>query len=449
MSFIEQIPFIGPFASYVIPFFFVLMIVVFIHEYGHYKVAQWCGVKSDAFSIGFGPEIFGWQDKRGTRWKLSLIPLGGYVKFRGDADPASGTVDEAAMQEMTAEEREGSFPAASLPRRAAIVAAGPFFNFVLSAVLFAGLAYTIGVGTNKPLIDEVEQGSAAEEAGFLAGDRLLSVDGMKIAEFTDLNRAARASNGETVQVEVARGDGTETIPFTFVPPISVQTVRTGGAAAEAGIEPGDTIISVDDKKIVLFEDLRQAVTDSQGQPISIKLDRAGEMITLMATPEMREMRDENNAIVTRYLLGVTHSSSMGMWPPLESASLLDSAEMGVKQTYSVLSQTLFFLYELVAGRGDLGDLGGPIRIAEFSGEAAKTGTDSLIRLMAVLSASIGLINLFPIPVLDGGHLLFYGIEAVRGKPLNERAQEIGLTIGFALIVCLMLFATYNDIGRHL
>lgn len=447
MSFIEQIPVIGPFASYAIPFLIVLMVVVFIHEYGHYKVAQWCGVKSDAFSIGFGPELFGWMDKRGTRWKLSLIPLGGYVKFRGDADASSGTVDTEALEKMSAAEREGSFPAASLPRRAAIVAAGPFFNFVLAAFLFGALAYTMGVGTNKPLIDEVEEGSAAQEAGFLAGDRLVAVDGRPISEFTDLSVAARDSKGSEISVEVERDGETITIPFSFVPPITVQAVRTDGAAAAAGIEAGDRIVSVDGKKIVIFDDLREAVTASKGQPITIKLERDGEILDITATPEMREIRDENNNIVTRYLLGVTHSSSLGMWPPLESASLLEAAWTGVKQTWNVLSATLFFLYELIAGRGDLGDLGGPIRIAEFSGDAAQAGTDSLIRLMAVLSASIGLINLFPIPVLDGGHLLFYAIEAVRGKPLNERAQEIGLTIGFALIICLMLFATYNDVIR--
>lgn len=447
MSFIEQIPYIGPLATYVIPFFIVLMVVVFIHEYGHYKVAQWCGVRSDAFSIGFGPELLGWQDKRGTRWKLSLIPLGGYVKFRGDADAASGTADVEALEQMTDEQRAGSFPAASLARRAAIVAAGPIFNFILAAVLFAGLAYAVGLPTDKTVVDEVEEGSLAHEAGFIAGDELLSVDGKPIEKFSEFGTAARGANGETVSVEVRRGEEVVSIPFSFVPPITVQSVRTDGAAAAAGIEPGDLILSVNGQKVTLFEDLRLAVTASEGKPIAMLIERDGKTIELSATPEMREMRDENNNIVKRYLLGVTHSSSLGMWPPLEEASLLDAAETGVERTYAVLHGTVFFLYELIAGRADVGDLGGPIRIAEFSGEAAQQGTSSLLTLMAVLSASIGLINLFPIPVLDGGHLLFYAIEAVRGKPMNERVQEIGLTIGFALIVSLMLFATYQDVTR--
>jgi regulator of sigma E protease len=369
------------------------------------------------------------------------------VKFRGDADPSSATIDEEALASMSEEERQGSFPAASLPRRAAIVAAGPMFNFILAAVLFGGLAYFVGMPTDRPVIDEVEQGSQAEDAGFRPGDKLAAVNGQPVTAFSDLAVAARDSNGAPISVEVERDGSSLTLPFAFTPPIIVQSVRTDGAAAEAGIEAGDVVTGVDGKKIALFEDLRDAVLASEGKPITISLLRDGEPLDVTATPEMREIRDEQGEIVTRYLLGVTHSSTLGMYAPLESASLLEAAETGVSQTYGVLSGTVFFIYELFAGRGDVGDLGGPIRIAEFSGQAAERGPSSLITLMAVLSASIGLINLFPIPVLDGGHLLFYAIEAIRGKPLNERAQEIGLTIGFALIITLMLFATYNDVIR--
>ncbi|MCL4157862.1 UNVERIFIED_CONTAM: hypothetical protein GTU68_028733, partial [Idotea baltica] len=190
--------------SYAIPFFIVLMIVVFVHEYGHYKVAQWCGVKSDAFSIGFGPEIFGWKDKRGTRWKLSLIPLGGYVKFRGDADVASGQADAEALEGMTAEEREGSFPAASLPRRMAIVAAGPIFNFLLAIFLFAAVAYVVGVAGNKPVVGEIVEGTSAETAGFKVGDKLVSVDGKPVESYVEFDRMMRAKQGEEASVIVER-----------------------------------------------------------------------------------------------------------------------------------------------------------------------------------------------------------------------------------------------------
>lgn len=447
MSFIEQIPLIGPTLSYALPFLFVLMIVVFIHEYGHFIVARWCGVASDAFSIGFGPELMGWRDKRGTRWKLSLIPLGGYVKFRGDSDVASGRADETALQQMSEAERAGSFPDASLWRRTAIVAAGPAFNFVLSIVLFAGLALSLGVVGDKPVVGYLTQTGNATKAGFQMNDRLVSVDGKPVGSFADFSTMARDSIGDELTVVVERGGETIEIPYTYLPPVQVQTVRSGSAAANAGIEEGDLIVAVEGKPIRLFTELRDFVTSSEGRPLIVTVERGGETLDLTMSPELREIRDENNEIVTRYLIGITHMASIGIGAPTESTSILGALKTGVQQTWGVLSATVFFLYELIAGRGDVGELGGPIRIAEFSGEAAQAGFDTLIRLTAVLSASIGLINLFPIPVLDGGHLLFYAIEAVRGKPLNERAQEIGLTIGFALIIMLMLFATYNDVIR--
>lgn len=447
MSFLEQIPLIGPYLGYAIPFLIVLTIVVFVHEYGHFIVARWCGVASEAFSIGFGPELFGWRDKRGTRWKFSAIPLGGYVKFRGDTDAASTRPDTEALEAMTDQERAGAFPTASLPRRSAIVFAGPAFNFILSILLFAVLALSIGVSGERAEVGYLEKGGEAEKAGFQLGDKLLEIDGQAVGSFPEFHQEIRESIGEERIVKIERDGGVIEIPFTFQPPIAVQTVRSGSAAGRAGIEPGDLIVAVNGKPIRLFDELREAVTASEGAPVDLTLERDGKTLDVTATPEMREIRDENGNIVTRYLLGVTHTAFMGVGAPAESTGIIDALKIGVEQTWNILTMTVFFLYELIAGRGDVGELGGPLRIAEFSGQAAQAGLDSLIRLTAVLSASIGLINLFPIPVLDGGHLLFYAIEAVRGKPLNERAQEIGLTIGFALIVMLMLFATYNDVIR--
>ena len=447
MSYIDQIPLVGPYLVYAIPFFFVLMIVVFIHEYGHFIVGRWCGVEADAFSIGFGPELFGWNDKRGTRWKLSLIPLGGYVKFRGDADAASARPDEAALSGMSTEERAGSFPAASLWRRALIVAAGPAFNFILSTIIFAGLALALGVAGNKPVVGYLAEDSRASEAGFQLEDRLVSVDGKPVAEFGDFSEIARDAVGKKLTVTVERDGKTQDIPYTYLPPVRVLTVRSDGAAMAAGIEEGDLIVAVEGKPIRLFTELREAVAASKGQPIILTVQRGDETLDLTMTPEMREIRDENGNIVTRYLIGIRHQASLGIGPPPEETGVVDAVTQGAAQTWGVVRMTMVFLYDLIGGREDVAELGGPLRIAEYSGQAAQAGFDRLITLTAILSASIGLINLFPIPVLDGGHLLFYAIEAVRGKPLNERAQEIGLTIGFALIIMLMLFATYNDVIR--
>ena len=255
--------------------------------------------------------------------------------------------------------------------------------------------------------------------------------------------------GETAQVTVERGGDTKVIPFAYTPPVEVAKVTMGSAADDAGIKEDDVILAIEGEPMRLFSDVRTAVQASEGRPIEIRLRRGEEELTVSASPEMREFRDENNEIVTRWLLGVTQQGQFGVSAPADRVGVLEALQLGVERTWAIIAATMFFLYELIAGRGDLGDLGGPIRIAEFSGEAAKSGFETLIGLTAVLSASIGLLNLFPIPVLDGGHLLFYAIEAVRGKPLNERAQEIGLTIGFALIIMLMVFATWNDVGRFL
>lgn len=447
MDIFNAIPVIGPFLGYLIPFFFVLMIVVFIHEYGHFIVGRWCGVEADAFSIGFGPEIAGWTDKRGTRWKLSIIPLGGYVKFRGDADAASARTDTVALDAMSDEERAGSFPAASLWRRTLIVAAGPVFNFILSIILFAGLAMSLGVAGDKPVVGYLEEDRGAERAGFQLGDRIAAIDGEPVEAFSDFARTARDSAGEVLQITVERDGEIIEIPYTYLPPVEVLSVHSSGAAARAGVEPGDLIRAVNGEPIRLFDELREAVEDAQGKALSLTVEREGRTLDLTMTPEMREIRDENGNIVTRSLIGIKHQATLGIGSPPDSAGPVEALKLGAEQTWGVLRTTVVFLYDLVGGREDVAELGGPIRIAEYSGMAAQAGFDRLITLTAILSASIGLINLFPIPVLDGGHLLFYAIEAVRGKPLNDRAQEIGLTIGFALIIMLMLFATYNDVIR--
>lgn len=447
MGLIEQIPIIGPAAYYLLPFLLVLGVVVAVHEYGHYIVAKWCGVHSDVFSLGFGPELFGWVDKHDTRWKVCLIPLGGYVKFRGDADAASAQEDSEAMANLTEEQLAASFPRASLPRRAAIVAAGPIFNFVLAAFLLAGVAMIAGVQSNNPVVGTVIEETEGAKAGFLENDRIITVDGVPVEEFSDFSSKVADETGQTYQVEIERDGARQVIPFTYKPAIILSRVTSGSAAADAGIEDGDEIVSIDGEEIDVFQQLRDAVIAAEGGSLEIGVRRNGEPFTFTLTPRETEIRDGDGEIVTRWLIGVQTSQSFGLGSQLERLGPVEALSHGVRGTTNVITNTLFFIYEMFAGRGDVSDLGGPIRIAEVSGDAAGNGFADLIQLMAILSASIGLINLFPIPVLDGGHLLFYAIEAIRGKPMNARMQEVGLTIGLALIVMLMVFATYNDVMR--
>ena len=364
----------GGIASYIVPFLFVLAIVVFFHELGHFLIGRWCGVKVQAFSIGFGPEIIGFNDRYGTRWKLSAIPLGGFVKFLGD-DNAASVPDHAAAAQMTPEEREVSFVHKSVGKRAAVVAAGPIANFILAILIFAAIFGTAGRQYTSARVDTVQPGSAAQAAGFQPGDLVLSINGEKIDSFGDMQR----------------------------------------------------IVSV-----------------SAGEPLNMVVDRGGVAVTLKATPQMRELKDNFGNVHRLGVLGLGRSTQPGdikthYYSPIEAIG------QGAWETWSIVDRTISYIGGVFSGREAADQLGGPIRIAQVSGQVATVGFVALMHLTAVLSVSIGLLNLFPIPLLDGGHLLFYGIEAIRGRPLSERSQEIGFRIGFAIVVMLMIFATFNDI----
>ena len=360
--------------GYLLPFLFVLTIVVFIHELGHFLVGRWCGVGVTAFSIGFGPELVGWNDRHGTRWKISAIPLGGYVKFAGDIN-ATSTPDPETLARMTPAERAVSFHHQAVGKRAAIVAAGPVANFLLAILVFAGIAFIGGRSVLAPRIEVVQAGSAAERAGFQPGDLVRSINGRTIASFADMQRIISASAGDALSVAVDRGGAPVTLSAT--------------------------------------PDIRETETPFGKQRIGLL--------------GLQGSKDPND--VQRVTYG-----------PVEALGV------GVHETWYVVERTFDYLGKLIVGRELADQLSGPIRIAQVSGQVATMGgIAALISLVAVLSVSIGLINLFPIPLLDGGHLLFYAIEAAIGRPLSERAQEIGFRIGLAIVVMLMLFATWNDI----
>lgn len=363
----------GWLAGHVIPFLFVLTIVVFFHELGHFLVARYCGIKVMVFSIGFGPEIVGFNDRYGTRWKISAVPLGGYVKFFGD-DNAASIPDHGAAAVMSEAEKRDSFIHKPVGSRAAVVAAGPIANFILAVFIFAGLLMTVGEQSTTARVDTIDANSAAERAGFQPGDLVVSINGDKINNFADMQRFVRTSAGEILTVVIERG----------------------GARA-----------------------------------------------TLKATPELKQIKDHFGNVHRLGVLGISRSMAPGdvkteVFGPV--AALVE----GMHKTWSVIDQTFSYIGGVATGQKDADQLGGPIRIAQVSGQACQT-FPACMSLTAVLSVSIGLLNLFPIPLLDGGHLLFYGIEAVRGRPLSERAQEVGFRIGLALVLMLMIFATFNDI----
>jgi regulator of sigma E protease len=360
--------------GYAIPFLFVLTIVVFFHELGHFLVARWAGVRVLTFSLGFGPELVGFNDRHGTRWKISAVPLGGYVKFFGD-DTEASTSSAETLAGMTDEERRGSFHHKKVGPRAAIVAAGPIANFLLAIVIFTVMFTFFGKPSTTARVDKIEANSAAAAAGFQVGDIVTSIDGTKIESFTDMQRIVAIRAGEKLSFTVKRGD---------------QVVQLSGA------------------------------------------------------PELREVKDPFGNVHRQGVLGITRQTAAGdvLTERVDPATAL---WLGVKETWFVIDRTLSYIGGVFTGREAADQVGGPLRIAQISGQVATIGMVALINLAAVLSISIGLLNLFPVPLLDGGHLLFYAVEAVRGRPLSDRAQEMGFRIGLGLVLMLMVFATYNDI----
>jgi regulator of sigma E protease len=357
--------FISGFGAYAVPFLIILSVVVFVHELGHYLVARWAGVRVDVFSIGFGPELFGFNDRAGTRWKFSALPLGGYVKMHGDADATSSTVDLAAVPD------PDSFPAKNVWQRMAIVGAGPVANMLFAIVVLGLLFATVGR------------------------------------------------------------------PFT---PAVVGEVQPDSAAAEAGLEPGDRIVAVDQVSLESFEQLQGIVRVQPEVPLTFTIERDGQPLDLVATPRETTIEDRFGQVHKIGLIGISRSGVEFR----RSSPAFALIEGGV-EAYRLVAGTLAALGQIVVGSRTTEELGGPLRIAQMSGEIAKDGVVPVIWFTAILSINLGLINLFPIPLLDGGHLVMYGIEALRGRPLTERSQEVAFRFGLVVVLSLMVFATWNDL----
>ncbi|TPJ31728.1 RIP metalloprotease RseP [Mesorhizobium sp. B2-7-2] len=358
-----------------VPFLFVLTVVVFVHEMGHYLIGRWCGIGVKAFSIGFGPELFGFYDRRGTRWKLCAIPLGGYVKFVGDMNATSSQPSTEEIESLTDAEREVAFHTQPIWKRAATVVAGPLFNFLLTIAVFAVLFSLYGRPVLEPMVAEVTAGSPAEKAGIQPGDRFVKVDGSKVETFADVQRLVSGRAGDA-------------ITFTML--------------------------------------------------------RDGKQIEVTAAPEPMEQQDALGNKVKVAVIGVVNNAELGQ-PRLISYTPAGAVVAAVEETGHVIERTGQFLQRFALGREDKCQLGGPIKIAKMSGQAAKLGFEWLVQLVAFLSVGIGFLNLLPIPPLDGGHLLFYGVEAVIRRPVSERTMEMAYRTGLFLVLGFMGFVFWNDL----
>ena len=442
-------------------FIIVLSVLVFVHEWGHFIVAKMCGVGVETFSIGFGKELFGWNDKHGTRWKFSLIPLGGYVKMFGDVDPASaGHVDGVKGEDgevarpFTDEEKKKAFFAKPVAQRAAVVFAGPAINFIFAILLLFGLYVTQGQPVTPPIASGVMVGSAAEAGGFEPHDEIIQIDGEKIKRFEDIRRVVAIALNTQLQFTVLRGG--EEVTFSATPKKEEITDRFGfthsqGLLGILGPNNGlavKNIVEVNGQAVSGLDQIRDALFNVMGQKSRITIARGADadgveqfdqmIVATDATfnADLREVQDIEKAA----LIISDQANKMFL-----REGIVQSFGASITETFSITVSTLKALGQMVTGTRSATELGGIIRIGAIAGDMAQAGFIAIVTFTALLSINLGLINLFPIPMLDGGHLTFYAIEALKGKPLSERTQEYAFRFGFGILIALMLFANLNDL----
>lgn len=357
---------------YAASFFIILSVIVFIHEFGHYIIAKWAGVKVDVFSIGFGKEIIGRTDASGTRWKLSALPLGGYVKMFGDSSEAS-TPDNSKLEHLSPEEKAKTFHFKPLWKKALIVAGGPFANFMLTIAILTYFIFTVGLATTQPVVGEVMKDTPAQAAGLRSGDRVISVNG--------------------------------------------EEVRT-------------------------FNDIPRMIATNLGTPVELVISRDDTLLNLRIIPKAMEDEDGLGNKIKRPLIGF---KSLQM--KYEDVGLPVAILEATKRTYNICETTLVAIGQMITGKRDTSEIKGPLGIAKLSGQAADKDWNTILWFMAMISANLGMVNLFPIPMLDGGHLLFYGVEAMRGKPMALKFQEWSFKFGAAILFSLMAFSLLNDVRQ--
>lgn len=420
-------------------FVIALSIIVAIHEYGHYIIGRWSGIHADVFSIGFGKVIWSGTDKRGTVWQIAALPFGGYVKFKGDSNLASVGGDENVVS------ARDTMLGAPLWARAATVAAGPAFNFILSFILFSGILLFQGqpitpltVSTLPDFPDNIEQ-------QLEPGDRVLKVEGIALNYPEGFVAAvANVPSQSSVEYEVER-DGERMLVLGPQPqPAFVQSITPRSAADDAGLRFGDVLVSLNGTDVYQFGDMVEIVKKTRAQPIELVIWRDGEIFTTTLTPRLMAIPQPDGSMIDEPKLGIGNGG-LFFEPATTDVGVRKSMKLAVQQVWFIIKQSLNGLKQMIIGNINTCNLSGPVGIAETSGSMASQGTLAFISFIAVLSTAVGLLNLFPIPILDGGHLCFHAYEAVTGKMPSDGSLRILMAIGVALIGTLMLFAIGNDL----
>ncbi|MFV0294209.1 MAG: RIP metalloprotease RseP [Paracoccus sp. (in: a-proteobacteria)] len=423
-----------------IAFLVALSVIVTVHEYGHYIVGRWSGIRAEVFSLGFGPRLASRQDRRGTLWQVAAIPLGGYVRFLGDSNAASaGTGDQ-----LDPALRRQTLNGAPLWARAATVAAGPVFNFILSVLIFAGFVLVRGVAVETPTVGELSPMPPGIVNELQPGDEILAIGPYQVTEWADVFTAADTLPAGQVQDWTVRRDGMAvTVKGPDPVPARIGGVVPGSAAAAAGLLPGDVVIAINGEDVTRFDDLRRYVEAAEGGSLTLTVWREGVLQDRMLSPKKQDIPASDGGFEKRWMIGVTGGSYFA--PATEAVGPVSALGHGMAQVWDIIASSLSGIWAMITGQIGACNLGGAISIAESTGQAASAGVENFIWWIAILSVAIGFLNLLPIPVLDGGHLAFYAWEALTGRPPSDRALNLLMSVGLVLVVGLMFFGLSNDL----
>ncbi|MEQ6203815.1 RIP metalloprotease RseP [Sulfitobacter sp. HNIBRBA2951] len=447
MDITTLIPQFGGFIWTLAAFVIALSVIVAIHEYGHYIVGRWCGIKADVFSLGFGPVLYSRVDKHGTIWQIAALPFGGYVKFAGDANAASGK-DEDAMEEVATDpvRLRATMHGAPLWARALTVAAGPAFNFAMSIIIFGAIAMSLGT-TREPLTVEALKPLPNQVQGLQRGDVLQAIAGRDLPQSIGSPEYTAFMSDlplePVLDYTVLRDGHSLTVQGPYPQPALVGGVGPQTAALEAGLASGDVITGIDGRETFAFQQLKDAVEGGGGAPLLLDVWRAGETLQFTLVPKSTDEPQPDGGFKNVLRIGI--SSDSAITAATETPGLWEAAQRGVAGTWRIINGSISGLWHMATGAISTCNMSGPVGIAKVSGAMASQGAINFINFIAVLSTAVGLLNLFPIPALDGGHLVFYAYEAVMGKPPSDKALRILMTVGISLVLGLMVFALYNDL----
>jgi regulator of sigma E protease len=447
------------FTTYLPYFVLVLTLLVFVHEFGHYWVGRRFGIHAEVFSIGFGPELFGWTDRHGTRWKVSAIPLGGFVKFLGDNDASSATPSE---QSLSAEQQRRAFFTQPLYARAAVVLGGPAANLLFALLLLTAVFYVAGE-PYSPATVAVQIDGPAAQAGLRTGDQIVRLNGQRVDRYEDIQDTQFLYLAKPMTVEYRRGDTMmrgEIVPqFCERTDKYHNTMRYGefgldqlirpvvggftpnSPAEAAGLKVGDLLLDIDGRPVDHFSRIPELIGNSAGHPVTVKYDREGRRYQTTVVPEPDQVTDCNGKEKT---VGRLRIRPAGV-TEFRSHDIFGAMFAGARHVWGMTTMFYTSMAQIVTAARPVDELGGPIRIAKAAGEASYGGWIGILNLVIALSVVLGVFNLLPVPMLDGGHLAMYLYEAIRGRPLGLKAQELGLKVGFALVIGMALIATFNDI----